>query len=119
MAKNIRFGWVAHDAILACMLARRGVHRPRRIVESDVGVRAVISRGELDLDRLTDFSGWRDPQHAFKTLALNGTTHAHVMATLRIVTEHDLRPDDIAAVRPPCACSRGASHDGAAEEVPA
>jgi 2-methylcitrate dehydratase len=59
----------------------------------------VISRGELDLDRLTDFSGWRILNTRFKTLALNGTTHAHVMATLRIVTEHDLRPDDIAAVR--------------------
>ena len=99
MAKNIRFGWVAHDAILACMLARRGFTGPRRIVESDVGIRAVISRGELDVDRLTDFSGWRILNTRFKTLALNGTTHAHVMSTLRIVTEHNLRPEDIASVR--------------------
>jgi 2-methylcitrate dehydratase len=99
MAKNIRFGWVAHDAILACLLARQGFTGPRRVVESEVGIRSVISRGELDVDRLTDFSGWRILKTRFKTLALNGTTHAHVMATMRIVTAHDLRPEDVASVR--------------------
>ena len=37
MAKNIRFGWAAHDAILACMLAKRGFTGPVRVIESDTG----------------------------------------------------------------------------------
>lgn len=99
MAKNIRFGWAAHDAILACLLARRGFTGPLRVVESDVGVRAVVARGEMDLDRMTDFAGWRIPDVRFKTLAANGSTHGHVLATLALVTDHDLRPEQIAQVR--------------------
>ncbi len=99
MAKNLRYGWAAHDAILACLLARRGFTGPRRIIESDVGVAAVVARGEMDLDRLVDFSGWRILETRFKSLPLNGTTHGHVLATLGIVIDEDLHPDDIAAVR--------------------
>lgn len=98
MAKNVRFGWAAHDAILACMLARRGFTGPVRAIESDAGVRGVVVRGAMDLERLTDFSGWRILGVWFKTLAANGTTHGHVLATLGIVVEHDLAPADIAAV---------------------
>jgi 2-methylcitrate dehydratase len=98
MAKNIRFGWVAHDAILACMLAKRGFTGPVRVVESEAGVRTVVARGEMDLDRLTDFSGWRILNVRFKAMPTNATTAAHVFATLALVNEHDLKPEDIAAV---------------------
>jgi 2-methylcitrate dehydratase len=99
MSKNIRFGWAAHDAILACLLARRGFTGPLRVIESDVGVRNVVAGGDMDLSRLTDFSGWHIRKVRFKTLAANGSTHGHTLATLGIVTEHDLRPEDIAEVR--------------------
>jgi 2-methylcitrate dehydratase len=98
MAKNIRFGWVAHDAILACMLAKRGFTGPVRIMESEAGVRAVITRGEMDLERLTDFSGWRILNVRFKAMPTNATTAAHVFATIDLVKEHDLKPEDILAV---------------------
>lgn len=99
MAKNIRYGWASHDAILACLLARRGFTGPVRVVESEVGIRSVISRGEMDLDRLTDFAGWKILDTRFKTLAANGSTHGHVMATLALVEEHDLRPEHVSEVR--------------------
>lgn len=98
MSKNIRFGWAAHDAILACLLAKRGFTGPLRVIESDVGVRNVIAGGEMELARLTDFSGWRIRNVRFKTLAANGSTHGHTLATLGLVIEHDLRPEDIVAV---------------------
>lgn len=98
MAKNIRFGWAAHDAILACMLAKRGFTGPVRIVESDAGVRQVVIGGDMDLEKLTDFSGWRILDTRFKSMAANGTTQAHVFATMAIVSEHDLTPADIQAV---------------------
>ena len=102
MAKNLRFGWAAHDAILACMLAKKGFTGPVRIIESDAGVRKVILQGEMDLERLMDFSGWRILDVRFKAMAANGTTHGHVSATLGIVKEQNLKPEDIAAVHVKC-----------------
>ena len=99
MAKNIRFGWAAHDAILACMLARRGFTGPMRIVESNAGIRKVILQDDMDLERLTDFSGWRIMDVRFKGLCANGTSHAPIYATMAIVKEQDLQPADIASVR--------------------
>lgn len=99
MAKNIRFGWVAHDAILACMLAKKGFSGPVRIIESDAGIRGIIAQGNMDLQQLIDFSGWRMREVRFKAMPANATTFGHVFATLGIVKEHDLKPDDIAAVR--------------------
>jgi 2-methylcitrate dehydratase len=98
MAKNIRFGWAAHDAILACMLAKRGFTGPVRIVECESGIRTVIAQGEMDLERLVDFSGWRILDVRFKGMPANSTTHGHVFATIGLVNEHDLKPEDIAAV---------------------
>ena len=39
MAKSLRFGLVSYNAILACMLAKRGFTGPIRIVEGDYGFR--------------------------------------------------------------------------------
>lgn len=98
MAKNIRYGWAAHDAILSCMLAKRGFTGPVRIIESDGGIRRVIAQDEMDLERMIDFSGWRIMKVKFKAMPTNATTAGHVAATLGIVIEHDLKPADIAAV---------------------
>lgn len=98
MAKNIRFGWAAHDAILSCMLARKGFTGPLRIIESDGGIRRVIAQDEMDLERLIDFSGWWIMKTKFKAMPANATTAGHVLATIGIVKEHNLAPQDIAAV---------------------
>ncbi len=99
MAKNLRFGWAAHDAIIACMLAKKGFTGPVRIIESDWGIRKVILDGQMDIERLIDFSGWRILKTVFKALCSNGSSQAPIFATIDIVTEHDLKPEDIAAVK--------------------
>lgn len=99
MVKNIRFGKVACDAILACQLARKGFTGPVRIVEGEAGISQVLLQGNMDFDRLVDFSGWRILNTRHKHLCACGAMHAHLYATLAIVKEHDLKPDDIAAVR--------------------
>ena len=99
MSKNLRFGFVTCDAILACMLARKGFTGPIRVVEGDSGLRQVLLKGDMDLDSLVDFSGWHILRTRFKRLCANRTTHGHVYATLDIVREHDLKPEDIASVR--------------------
>ncbi|MFC1982159.1 MmgE/PrpD family protein, partial [Chloroflexota bacterium] len=98
MSKNLRFGWVAYNAILTCMLAKQGFTGPVRIVEGEKGIRQVLTQGDLDLERMTDFSGWRIRNTMFKALCSNWTTHGHIYATIAIVKENDLKPEDIAAV---------------------
>jgi 2-methylcitrate dehydratase len=99
MTKNLRFGFVAYNAILSCFLAKRGFTGPVRIVEGESGYRQVILQGDMDLERMTDFSGWRILKTRHKCLCINVTTIGHVLATLEIVKEHDLKPEDIATVR--------------------
>ena len=98
MGKNIRFGWVAHDAIIACTLARHGFTGPLRAVEAEQGLVAAVARGEMELARLVDFSGWRIRDVRFKAFPTNGPTASHVSATLELVKRENLVPDDIASL---------------------
>jgi 2-methylcitrate dehydratase len=98
MAKNLRFGWVAHDAMLACILAKKGITGPLRVVEGEGGFGETALQGKVDYERMIDFSGWRILNVRHKYIAANITTHGHIMATLAIVKENDLKPEDIAAV---------------------
>ncbi|MFC2008588.1 MmgE/PrpD family protein, partial [Chloroflexota bacterium] len=99
MSKNLRFGFIVYDAILSCMLAKKGFTGPLRVVEGHNGLRDVIFQGDLDLGRMVDFSGWRILGTRHKSLCANTTTQGHISATLALVKEHDLKPEDIAAVR--------------------
>lgn len=99
MSKNLRLGWVAYNAILSCMLAKKGFSGPLRIVEGENGLCEVILKGELDLQHLLDFSGWRILNTRHKSVCANITSHGHMLATLAIVKENNLKPQDIAAVR--------------------
>jgi 2-methylcitrate dehydratase len=109
MRKNLRFGAISYAAILYCMLAKKGFTGPVRIVEGDGGWREGFAQGEMDLDTLGDMSGWRILKVWHKSVPMNGTTSGHVLATLGIVKEHDLKPEDIAAVRIRCS-RREAAH---------
>jgi len=99
MGKNLRFCLVAYQALLACILAKKGFTGPIRVVEGDSGLRQAVYRGEMDLERLTDFSGWRILRTRHKVLCTNGTNSGTVLATLAIVKENDLKPEDIKSVR--------------------
>jgi 2-methylcitrate dehydratase len=99
MTKNLRFGFVAHSAVLSCMLAKRGFTGPLRVIEGDAGFRQVVLGGDMDLERLTDFSGFRILKTVHKCLPVNGNSLGHALSTLAIVTEHDLKPEDIKTVR--------------------
>ena len=99
MTKNLRFGFVCYDAILACTLAKKGFTGPTRIVEGDSGLRQVLYRNGMDLDSLTDFSGWKMPKTRHKYLPANYVTQGHVALTLALVKEHDIKPADVKAVK--------------------
>lgn len=98
MAKNLRFGFIAREAILASMLSERGMTGPLMVIEGDGGFKQGIVRGEMDLQALVDFSGWRMRDTRHKRLCANGSTQGHVHATIEIVIENDLKPSDIESV---------------------
>ncbi|MFC1952275.1 MmgE/PrpD family protein [Chloroflexota bacterium] len=98
MRNHLRFGWVAYDAILSCLLAQQGFTGPIRIIEGDNGWRQVLVNGDIDLENMVDFSGWRILATRHKSLPGNGPTTGHVQATIDIVKEQDLKPEDIALV---------------------
>ena len=99
MAKNLRFGFISYDAILACTLAKKGFTGPIRIVEGDSGLRQVVYQNEMDLEALTDFSGWLMTKTRHKYMPANYVTGGHVAATIALVKEHDIKPEDVAAVK--------------------
>jgi 2-methylcitrate dehydratase len=98
MAKNLRFGFIAREAILSCMLAQQGMTGPLMVIEGDGGFKGGILRGEMDLQALVDFTGWRMCDTRHKRLCANGSTQGHVHATIAIVIENDLKPSDIETV---------------------
>ncbi|MDR1204192.1 MAG: MmgE/PrpD family protein, partial [Peptococcaceae bacterium] len=99
MSKNLRFGFVSYSAVMACQLAARGFTGPERVVEGENGVGQVVLQGNINIDRMTDFSGWRILQTRHKYLPANISSIAHILATLSIVNAHDLKPEQIQSVR--------------------
>ena len=99
MAKNLRFGQITRDAIVACMLAKEGLTGPLRVVEGDGGYRDGILRGDLDLAALTNFDGWKIRDTRYKRLCANGSTQGYLHALINLVTENDLKPSAIASVK--------------------
>lgn len=99
MRKNLRFAWVAYAAILSCMLAQKGFTGPVHVLEGEKGISEVLFKGGVDFEHMTDFRGWRILQTRHKYLCACSSNHGHSYATLAIVKEHDLKPEDIASVR--------------------
>ena len=99
MCKNLRFTWGAYNAILSCLLAKNGFTGPVRVIEGENGINQALFDGKMDFQRMLDFSGWRILRVRFKALPLNGSTIPHVLATLAVVNEHPIKPEDVVAVR--------------------
>jgi 2-methylcitrate dehydratase len=98
LMKNLRFGLVVYNAIVACVLAKRGFTGPIRVVEGESGIRDIVLKGVMDFERFVNFSGWRILSVMHKSIPGNSNSHGHILSTLAIVQEHDLRPEDIKSV---------------------
>jgi len=100
MTKNIRFPTMASGGILAAMLAQKGFTGPTSIIEGHDGFVEVVMGGDYDLDNLTK------PERRFairdtciKSIIADYSSHGHLTATLTLVKEHDIKPEDVAEVR--------------------
>ena len=96
MTKNIRFPSMAFGAILATLLAKNGFTGPTTIIEGQDGFAQVIMQNEFDTSKWTAPGrtfGMRDT--CFKPVVADQTTHGHVTATLSLVRDNNIRPQDV------------------------
>jgi len=100
MTKNIRFPTMAYNGILAAMLAQKGFTGPASIIEGHDGFAQVIMSGEYDIGKLLDLKGkFAIRETCIKSIIADFSSHGHLTATLSLVGEHDIKPEDVAEVR--------------------
>ena len=97
-SKQLHTAKAAADGLLAAYLAHDGFTGARRIFEGAQGMAAGMS-SDADPSRLTDRLGerWALAETSFKFHASCRHTHPAADALLKVVTEHELAPDAIAA----------------------
>ncbi len=100
MTKNIRFPMMSYGGILAAMLAQKGFTGPASMIEGHDGFVEVIMNGDYDLGALRNVKGkFAIRETCIKSIIADFSSHGHLTATLTLVREHDIKPEDVAEVR--------------------
>jgi 2-methylcitrate dehydratase len=99
MMKNTVSPMGTESGVLAALLAAEGYTGPEHIIDGKEGLVHVFGP-EWKLNLLTDGLGesWRITQCGMKFFPTEALTHAPISATLDLIKEHDLRPEQIAKV---------------------
>ncbi len=94
-------GFPAKGAVLATLLAERGVSGAPAIFEGEHGIMDLYFHGTYDRAALLRDLGrhYMGEHTLYKRWPTVGTAHSHIHATIELVTEHALAPDDIAQIR--------------------
>ena len=112
MTKNIGLPQIAHNGIMAALLAQQGFTGPGRVIEGNRGFVSTIMGGDYDLKILTTPREQAAIlQTDIKGLAAEHTTQGALNAVLKLVKDHDLLPDQIASIQIE-ATTRTAEHTG-------
>ncbi len=98
-AKNIRFPTMAQASLTACALARKGFTGPARMIEGRDGFVEAVMGGDYDIARLKAFKKkWAIRATCLKSIIADFSSHGHLTATLALVREHDIKPEEVARV---------------------
>ena len=97
MSKRLHPGKAAHDGIMSALLAARGFHGPRFILETDDGGFLAAMSDEMRIDEVMKDIGtaWRADGVCFKPYACCGSNHSSIDAVMAIMDEQKLKPEDI------------------------
>jgi len=100
MMKNTVDPLAVQSGVLAALLAEQGYTGPEHVLDGKEGLGHVI-KTEWQWDVLTAGLGesWRILQCGMKSFPTEALTHAPISATLDLVRDHDLRPEQVAEVR--------------------
>lgn len=96
MMKNTVDPMATQSGVLAALLAEQGYTGPEHVIDGKEGL--VHCYGpEWDLNVLIDGLGdsWRIERCGMKAFPAEALTHTPISATLDLVIEHDLKPEDV------------------------
>lgn len=100
MTKNIRFPTMSYAGILAAMLARKGFTGPTTVIEGHDGFATSIMQGDYDLSKVVPERGkFAIRETCIKSIIADFSSHGHLTATLKLVREHNIKPEDVVEIR--------------------
>ncbi|MEJ2739323.1 MAG: MmgE/PrpD family protein [Dehalococcoidia bacterium] len=97
LTKRMQPGFAAKAGVLSALLAKRGITGAQNSIEGQFGLYNVFLRGIYNAHALTEELGksFEIANIGFKPYPSCGYTHAPIYATLSLVNENDIVPDDI------------------------
>ncbi|MBI4191143.1 MAG: MmgE/PrpD family protein [Betaproteobacteria bacterium] len=97
---GMRDGYPARGGVLSALMAKQGIIGPENCFEGRAGLYNVYFGGDFKREALTGNLGkqFLGTKVGIKAWPTCGTSHVYIDATLRIVNEQDLRPQDIEAI---------------------
>ena len=100
LSVRVQQGLVGDAALKSVFLAERGVTGSRNILQGPFGFYYAYEP-EHDLAPLTENLGrvYEGARSAFKPYPCCACTHASISATLELVTEHNILPDEVEAIK--------------------
>jgi 2-methylcitrate dehydratase len=99
MARNLRFPLGAYNGFLGALFAKHGFRGPLNVFEGHHGLNEVVTGGAMKLDELRrPLSGWTIPNTWIKSVAVSGYMQGFIEGTIGLVTDHDIRPEDVAKI---------------------
>ncbi len=99
--RAIYAGFSAKGAVLAALLAEKGVTSVSSLFEGTYGVFNSYFGGEYNSEKILDEIGSRFDGGAtlYKPWPAVGTSHSHIHATIQLINEHAIEIADIAEIR--------------------
>jgi 2-methylcitrate dehydratase PrpD len=100
MSKRLHPGAAAQSGIMAALLAQKGFHGPRQILEAeDGGFLAAMSDSPRPAEIERDLGkAWRTEGVCFKPYSCCGSNHSSIDAALELKAEHHFDAADVRAV---------------------
>ncbi len=97
LTKRLQPGFAAKGGLLSALLAEKGVSGIRNSMEGKWGLYNLYQQGDYDIHALTSGFGSRFEvaNIGFKAYPSCGYTHNPIEATLALVLENDIRPDNV------------------------
>jgi 2-methylcitrate dehydratase PrpD len=98
LSKRMLSAFAARAGVQAALLARSGLTAPREVIEGRFGLYKLYQDG--DAARLVQDLGTRfESQNlSLKKYPSCGCNHTAIEATLKLVAQHDLKPEDVEAI---------------------
>lgn len=97
---GMRDGYPARGGVFSALMAKKGIVGPENSLEGRAGLFHVYFGGDYKRNALTADLGKKflGTDAAIKAWPTCGTSHVYIDATLKIVTEHNIRPHEVKSI---------------------